>query len=135
MRWVDGAKTAGELCGRALVVIAAEQYASRLVVPASQRSHPTRWSSHKNHAAKALRKLASPYLPASLTELERAVKRVHHDFEIAERAARDAVAGVRAKARVAALPDVDDDQAVGAEKTEAVGDVEAEEDLEAGLDA
>ena len=73
-RWIDGAKTAGELYGRALVVIAAEQYASRLVVPATQRSHPTRWSSHKNHAAKALRKLAGPYLPASLTELERAVK-------------------------------------------------------------
>jgi hypothetical protein len=30
-RFVDGAKTAGELYGRALVVIAAEQYASRLV--------------------------------------------------------------------------------------------------------
>ena len=60
---------------------------------------------------------------------------MQHDFEIAERAARDAVAGVRAKAGVAALPDVDDDQAVGAEETEAGGDVEAEEDLEAGLDA
>ena len=36
-KFVDGAKTAGELYGRALVVIAAEQYASRLVVPQSQR--------------------------------------------------------------------------------------------------
>jgi hypothetical protein len=34
-RFIDGAKTAGELYGRALVVIAAEQYASRLVVPTS----------------------------------------------------------------------------------------------------
>ena len=32
-KFVDGAKTAGELYGRALVVICAEQYASRLVVP------------------------------------------------------------------------------------------------------
>jgi hypothetical protein len=32
-RFLDGAKTAGELYGRALVVLAAEQHASRLVVP------------------------------------------------------------------------------------------------------
>ena len=38
-KYIDGAKTAGELYGRALVVIAAEQYASRLVVPQSQRTH------------------------------------------------------------------------------------------------
>ena len=37
-KYIDGAKTAGELYGRALVVIAAEQYASRLVVPQSQRA-------------------------------------------------------------------------------------------------
>lgn len=40
-RFIDAAKTAGELYGRALVVVAAEQYASRLVVPTSQRTHPT----------------------------------------------------------------------------------------------
>ena len=38
-KFIDGAKTAGELYGRALVVIAAEQYASRLVVP-DQPAHP-----------------------------------------------------------------------------------------------
>jgi hypothetical protein len=53
-KYIDGAKTAGELYGRALVVIAAEQYASRLlVVPTSQRTHPTRFASHKDLAAKA----------------------------------------------------------------------------------
>jgi hypothetical protein len=36
-KFIDGAKTAGELYGRALVVIAAEQHASRLVVPSSQQ--------------------------------------------------------------------------------------------------
>ena len=66
-----GGAPAGELSGRGLVVIVAEQYASRLVVPASQRSHPTRWSSHKDHAAKALRKLAGPHLPASLADSTR----------------------------------------------------------------
>jgi hypothetical protein len=52
-KFIDGAKTAGELYGRALVVIAAEQYATRLVVPSSQRMPATRWSSHKDIAAKA----------------------------------------------------------------------------------
>jgi hypothetical protein len=64
-------------------VIAAEQYASRLVVPQSQRSHPTRWSSHKDHAAKALKKLAGPHLPASLKELEKAIARAHHEHDTA----------------------------------------------------
>jgi hypothetical protein len=86
-RFVDGAKTAGELYGRALVVIAAEQYASRLVVPQSQRSHPNNWASHKDHAARALKKLAGPHLPGSLRQLETAVKRAHEDCARAERAA------------------------------------------------
>ena len=82
-RFVDGAKTAGELYGRALVVIAAEQYASRLVVPQSQRSHPTSWSSHNDHAAKALKKLAGPHLPASLKELEKVIARAYRDHDTA----------------------------------------------------
>lgn len=86
-KFIDGAKTAGELYGRALVVIAAEQYASRLVVPQSQRSHPSSWASHKDHAAKALKKLAGPYLPGSLRQLETAVTRAHEDAAQAERAA------------------------------------------------
>ena len=68
----DGAKTAGELYGRALVVIAAEQHATRLVVPSSQRMPATRWSSHKDIAAKALNKLVGPHVPASLSKLEQA---------------------------------------------------------------
>jgi hypothetical protein len=82
-KFIDGAKTAGELYGRALVVIAAEQYASRLVVPTSQRAHPTRWASHKDLAAKALRKLAGPHLPASLKQLEQAIARAHHEYDTA----------------------------------------------------
>ncbi len=101
-KFIDGAKTAGELYGRALVVIAAEQYASRLVVPASQRMPATRWSSHKEIAAKALRKLAGPYVPASLTKLEQAVKRAHVAYEKAESEARERQ---RAEAATAATGD------------------------------
>ena len=49
----------------------------------------TRWSSHKDIAAKALKKLAGPQLPASLTKLERAVKRAHREYDKAETAARE----------------------------------------------
>jgi hypothetical protein len=72
------------------VVIAAEQYATRLVVPTSQRMSASRWSSHKDIAAKALRKLAGPHVPASLTKLEQAVKRAHAAYEKAETAQREA---------------------------------------------
>ena len=70
-------------------MIAAERYATRLVVPASQRMTATRWSSHKDLAAKALRKLAGPHLPAPLTRLEQAVKRAEAAYEKAERAQRE----------------------------------------------
>jgi hypothetical protein len=88
-RFLDGAKTAGELYGRALVVMAAEQYATRLVVPSSQRMPGTRWSSRKDIAAKALRKLAGPHVPTTLTRLEQAVKRAHAAYDKAETAARE----------------------------------------------
>jgi len=47
------------------------------------------WSSHKDHAAKALKKLAGPHLPGSLRQLETAVKRAHDDAVRAEREACD----------------------------------------------
>ena len=75
LKWLDSARTAGDLYGRAIVVLAAEQYASRLVVPSTQQHPPMRWSSHKDHARKALAKLAGPHLPASLKQLEKAVAR------------------------------------------------------------
>ena len=86
-------------------MIAAEQYATRLVVPASQRMPATRWSSHKDIAAKALRKLAGPHLPASLTKLEQAVKRAHAAYDKAERAP----ASASARERRAATTSVDDE--------------------------
>ena len=82
-KFIDAAKTAGELYGRALVVIAAEQHATRLVVRSSQRMPATRWSSHKDLAAKALKKLAGPHVPATLSRLEQAVRRAHAAYDTA----------------------------------------------------
>jgi hypothetical protein len=70
-------------------VIAAERHATRLVVPSSQRMPPTRWSSHKDIAAKALKKLAGPHLPASLRTLEQAVTRAHGAYDKAQAASRE----------------------------------------------
>jgi hypothetical protein len=53
-------------------------------MPATSRS------SHEDLAAKALRKLAGPHLPASMTKLDQAVKRAHTAYAKAERAQRDA---------------------------------------------
>jgi ParB/RepB/Spo0J family partition protein len=80
-KWLDSAKTAGDLYGRCIVVLAAEQYASRLVVPQSQQHPPLRWSSHGDRARKALAKLAGPHLPASLKQLEKAVAQAKAEHE------------------------------------------------------
>jgi hypothetical protein len=87
-RYVDGARTAGELYGRALVVIAAEQYACRLVVPSFQQGSPIRYGSHADRAEKALAKLASPHLPASVKQLQKAIDRVDAEHEAACAATR-----------------------------------------------
>ena len=62
-------------------MIAAEQYASRLVVASSQQHPPIRCGSHKDQAHKALAKLTGPHLPASLKQLEKAVAtaKAEHD--------------------------------------------------------
>jgi ParB/RepB/Spo0J family partition protein len=72
-KYLDGARSAGELYGRALVVIAAEQYASRLVVPSSQQTKPLTWPSRKDTALKALKKLAGPHIAPTLKALEKAI--------------------------------------------------------------
>ena len=98
------------------MVIAAEQHATRLVVPSSQRMPGTRWSSHKDHAAKALRKLAGPHVPASLSKLEQAVKRAHAAYDTAETAAREQQHAER--------------QAVEAEPDDGPADDELDEDVD-----
>ena len=103
-KFVDGAKTAGELYGRALMVIAAEQHATGLVVRSSQRMPATRWSSRKDIAAKALRRLAGPHVPASLSKLEQAVKRAHAAYDKAEAQVRE----MQRAERQPAEPETDD---------------------------
>jgi hypothetical protein len=76
-----------ELYGRALVVIAAEHYATQLVVPGGQRGWRESWSSHKHQAIKALEKLAGPHVPASLKAIERAVRKADSDRDRAVTAA------------------------------------------------
>jgi ParB/RepB/Spo0J family partition protein len=89
-KFVDGAKTAGELYGRALVVIAAERYAaSRIVLPAAQRQHPQQYGSHKDLAEKALAKLAGPHIPGSMKQLTKAIDAAHAALDKAEDAARN----------------------------------------------
>jgi hypothetical protein len=140
-KFIDGAKTAGELYGRALVVIAAEQYASRLVVPKSQRPPSIRYSSHKDHAAKALKKLAGPHLPASLKELERAIARAHRDHDTAVKHAQQQAEKAPAAAPAASaddgedLVDVDYEDRVDGDHDdvgEGYGDVDAAAELEDG---
>jgi hypothetical protein len=66
------------------VVIAAEQYACRLVVPSSQQFGAKRWPSHKDHAARALQKLAGPHLPATLKQLEKAIAKARAELHDAQ---------------------------------------------------
>ncbi|MEA2129888.1 MAG: hypothetical protein QOJ85_2779 [Solirubrobacteraceae bacterium] len=70
---MDGAKTAGELYGRALVVFAAQHYASQLVLAASKRRGLVLPRSHKDTARKAFERVTKGVLPASHTQLQRAI--------------------------------------------------------------
>jgi hypothetical protein len=79
--FLDRARSAGDLYGRAIVVLAAEQYACRLVLPSTQQVSAHRWPSHKDHARKALAKLAGPHLPATLKQLEQAIEKAHSACE------------------------------------------------------
>ena len=83
-KFLDGARSAGDLYGRAIVVLAAEQYACRLVLPSTQQHGAQRWPSHKDHARKALTKLAGPHLPATLKQLEKAIEKAHNAYEHAQ---------------------------------------------------
>lgn len=62
-------------------MIAAEQSASRLVVPSGQQQRPLSWFSHSDHAGMALAKLAGPCLPVSLKQLENAITRAKADHD------------------------------------------------------
>ena len=78
--------------------------AARFGEGASAVGPATGWSSHKDIAAKALRKLAGPHIPTTLTKLEQAVKRAHTAYDKAETGAREQQ---RAE-RQATVPETDD---------------------------
>jgi ParB/RepB/Spo0J family partition protein len=74
-RFVDGARTAGELYGRVLVVFAAQAYAHDLVLPAGQRRGRVVPHSRKDIARKAFERIVKGVLPASSLQLTRALQR------------------------------------------------------------
>ncbi len=113
-RYIDGAKTAGELYGRALVVIAAEHYASRLVLPAGHRMPATRWSSRKDTASKALTRLAGTCVPSTLKRIEQGVQQAHAAYHEAQRPADDPTSEAEA---TPSNDVVDEDDAAGDDAT------------------
>jgi hypothetical protein len=123
-RFVDGATSAGELYGRALVVFACEHYANQLALPNSQRRGSVLPRSHRDTARKAFEKITKTALPGSHRELARAIEREARSY-------RARVAALEQHARAAAPPAADD---VGEEPdVEPVDDVDSalcDEDLE-----
>jgi ParB/RepB/Spo0J family partition protein len=94
-KFLDGARSAGDLYGRALVVIAAEQYASRLVVPASQQTKPLNWPSHNDIALTVLTKLAGPHIAPTLKALEKAIAKAEREHKEAGKALSEAQRSAR----------------------------------------
>jgi ParB/RepB/Spo0J family partition protein len=95
-KFVDGAKSAGELYGRVLVVFAAQHYAENLVLAATKRHGSVLPRSRKEAARKAFERLTKKVLPASHVELQRALEREarayakrHEELSAAARAERD----------------------------------------------
>jgi hypothetical protein len=112
------------------VVIAAEQYAAGMVLPASQRTHRQHWASHNDLAAKALKKLAGPHLPASLRELEKAVKRAHAEYDTAVRRAEDHARPELAADSAAEMAEDRIDTDPGSDESEASVELEDNDELE-----
>lgn len=74
-KYVDAAKTAGELYGRAMVVFAAQHYAFQIALAASQRRGSILPVSRKDAARKAFERIVKPILPGTHGQLARAIER------------------------------------------------------------
>jgi ParB/RepB/Spo0J family partition protein len=116
-RFIDGAKSAGELYGRALVVFAAQHYASQLVLPTSKRRSSILPRSHKDTARKAFERVTKGVLPASHTQLQRAIAAEARSYE-------RSVAQLDTRARAAATSSAPD-----------AGERDVDEDLQEDVDA
>jgi hypothetical protein len=93
-KFVAGAKTAGELYGRTLVVFACQHYANQLALPNSQRRGSVLPRSHRDTARKAFEKVTKRALAASHRELARAIKREAREY-------RERIAALEQQARAA----------------------------------
>ena len=91
-KFLAGAKTAGDVYSRALVVYAAQHYASQLVLPTAQRRGSALPRSYKDTARKAFEQITKSVLPASYVQLQRAIaaeaRSYHKHLDAAEAAAR-----------------------------------------------
>ena len=91
-KFLAGAKTAGEVYSRALVVYAAQHYASQLVLPTAQRRSSALPRSYKDTARKAFEQITKSILPASYVQLQRAIaaeaRSYHKQVDAAQAAAR-----------------------------------------------
>jgi ParB/RepB/Spo0J family partition protein len=74
-KFVEGAKSAGELYGRVLVVFASQHYAEQLVLARSKRRSSALPRSRKDTARKAFERLTKRVIPASHVDLRRALER------------------------------------------------------------
>jgi hypothetical protein len=71
----------GELYGRALVVFAAQHYATQLVLARSKRRGSVLPGSHKDTARNAFERVTKGVLPASHTQLQRAIAAEARSYE------------------------------------------------------
>jgi hypothetical protein len=117
-KFVDGAKTAGELYGRALVVFACQHYASQLALPNSQRRGPVLPRSHGDKARKAFEKATKHVLPGSYGELGRAIAREARAYD-------KRIATLKQQGRTAAAAVSDE----AGKEPEAIADVDVVDEL------
>jgi hypothetical protein len=106
-KFVDGARNAGELYGRVLVVFAAQAYANDLVLPSAKRRRNVLPQSRKETSRKAFERLTKAALPASHIQLARALEREarRHAKSVEDLAARQADTPVQPDGRPDAVPD------------------------------
>jgi ParB/RepB/Spo0J family partition protein len=91
--FVDGAKTAGELYGRVLVVFASQHYAQQIVLAQSKRRNSALPVSYKDNARKAFIRVTKSVLPESHVQLQRALEREARDYKARTRESRQSANG------------------------------------------
>ena len=125
-QFVDGAKTAGELYGRTLVVFAAQHYASQLVLPASKRRTSVLPRSRKDTARKAFERVTKGVLPASHKDLERAIAAEARSYErgVAE-------LDTRRRAAASQAPDAGDEPERDEDLQDDVDEAQVDDELDA----